>query len=100
MAKRLDLPVVAEGIENIRQMNFFRRESVNLQQGCLFGDRVTTGEFRRMLDKRASPDPLNLVSLSKTTHRRRILSGIYAASEPVAPRQENPHSGFQRAQWA
>ncbi|MGB7931284.1 MAG: EAL domain-containing protein [Gammaproteobacteria bacterium] len=62
MAKSLDLSVVAEGVENIRQMNFFRQQSVHLQQGCLFSEPVTTGEFRRMPGKQASPGRLNLVS--------------------------------------
>jgi sensor c-di-GMP phosphodiesterase-like protein len=61
MAKSLDLTVVAEGIENIRQMNFFRQQGVNLQQGHLFGAPVTAGEFRRMLDKQTLPGSLNLV---------------------------------------
>ena len=61
MAKSLDLTVVAEGVENVRQMNFFRQQGVNLQQGHLFGAPVTAGEFRRMLDKQALPGSLNLV---------------------------------------
>ena len=61
MAKSMDLSVVAEGVENIRQMNFFRQQGVNLQQGHLFSKPVTAGEFRRMLDKKASPGTLNLV---------------------------------------
>jgi diguanylate cyclase (GGDEF)-like protein len=61
MAKSLGLSVVAEGVENIRQMNFFRQQGVHLQQGHLFSEPVTAGEFRRMLDKQALPGPLNLV---------------------------------------
>jgi sensor c-di-GMP phosphodiesterase-like protein len=61
MAKSLDLSVVAEGVENIRQMNFFRQQGVNFQQGRLFGAPVTAGEFRRMLDKKVFPGSLNLV---------------------------------------
>jgi EAL domain-containing protein (putative c-di-GMP-specific phosphodiesterase class I) len=61
MAKSLDLAVVAEGVENIRQMNFFRQQGVNLQQGHLFGAPVTAGEFRRLLDKQTFPGSLNLV---------------------------------------
>ena len=52
----------AEGVENIRQMNFFGQHGVCLQQGHLFSEPVTAGEFRRMLDKQVSPGgPLNLV---------------------------------------
>jgi len=61
MAQSLDLSVVAEGVENIRQMNFFRQQGVNLQQGYLFSEPVTAGEFRRILDKNALPGSLNLV---------------------------------------
>lgn len=61
MAKSLDLSVVAEGVENIRQMNFFRQQGVILQQGYLFSAPVTAGKFPRMLDKQTSPGSLNLV---------------------------------------
>jgi diguanylate cyclase (GGDEF)-like protein len=61
MAKSLDLSVVAEGVENIRQMNFFRQQGVHLQQGHLFSEPVTATEFRRMLDKQTLPGSLNLV---------------------------------------
>jgi EAL domain-containing protein (putative c-di-GMP-specific phosphodiesterase class I) len=61
LAQSLDLSVVAEGVENIRQMNFFRQQGVNLQQGYLFSEPVTAGEFRRILDKNALPGSLNLV---------------------------------------
>ena len=61
MAESLNLSVVAEGVENIRQMNFFRQHGVHLQQGHLFSEPVSAGEFRRMLDKQASPGLLNLV---------------------------------------
>jgi sensor c-di-GMP phosphodiesterase-like protein len=61
MAKSLGLAVVAEGVENIKQMNFFRQQGVNLQQGYLFSEPVTAEVFRRMLDEQASPGPLNLV---------------------------------------
>jgi diguanylate cyclase (GGDEF)-like protein len=61
MAKSLGLAVVAEGVENTKQMNFFRQQGVNLQQGYLFSEPVTAEVFRRMLDEQASPGPLNLV---------------------------------------
>ncbi len=61
MAKSLDLSVVAEGVQNIRQMNFFRQHGVHLQQGHLFSEPLTAGEFRRLLDKQPLPGPLNLV---------------------------------------
>jgi EAL domain-containing protein (putative c-di-GMP-specific phosphodiesterase class I) len=61
MAKSLDLSVVAEGVENSRQMNFFRQQGVHIQQGYLYSEPVTAGEFRRMLDKHTVPGSLNLV---------------------------------------
>jgi diguanylate cyclase (GGDEF)-like protein len=61
MAKSLDLSVVAEGVENIKQMNFFRQQGVHLQQGYLFSEPVTAEVFRRMLDEQTSPGSLNLV---------------------------------------
>jgi sensor c-di-GMP phosphodiesterase-like protein len=61
MAKSLDLSVVAEGVENTRQMNFFRQQGVHLQQGYLFSEPVTADVFRCMLDEQAAPGTLNLV---------------------------------------
>jgi diguanylate cyclase (GGDEF)-like protein len=61
MAKSLNLSVVAEGVENIRQMSFFRQHGVHLQQGYLFSEPVTAEVFRHMLDAQTLPGALNLV---------------------------------------
>jgi predicted signal transduction protein with EAL and GGDEF domain len=61
MAKSLNLSVVAEGVENARQMNFFRQHGVHLQQGYLFSEPVEADVFRHMLDAQVVPGPLNRV---------------------------------------
>jgi EAL domain-containing protein (putative c-di-GMP-specific phosphodiesterase class I) len=61
MARSLNLSIVAEGVENIKQMNFFRQQGVHLQQGYLFSEPVTANVIRQMLDAQTAHGPLNLV---------------------------------------
>ena len=55
MAKSLNLNVVAEGVENHRQLNFFRQQGVQVVQGYLFSKPVPAGAFGRMLEQQDAP---------------------------------------------
>lgn len=61
MAKSLGLDLVAEGVENIKQLNFFRQQDVTVMQGYLFSKPVTADELLAMLDSETTLGPLNLV---------------------------------------
>jgi EAL domain-containing protein (putative c-di-GMP-specific phosphodiesterase class I) len=61
MAKSLGLELVAEGVENIKQLNFFRQQDVTVMQGYLFSKPVTADELLAMLDSETTLGPLNLV---------------------------------------
>lgn len=49
MAHSLDLDIVAEGIENEKQLNFLRRRGVDIIQGYFFSPPVPAEEFRALL---------------------------------------------------
>jgi EAL domain-containing protein (putative c-di-GMP-specific phosphodiesterase class I) len=49
MAHSLDLDIVAEGIENEKQLNFLRRRGVEIIQGYFFSPPVPAEEFRALL---------------------------------------------------
>jgi diguanylate cyclase (GGDEF)-like protein len=55
MAKSLNLNVVAEGVENHRQLNFFRQQGVQVVQGYLFSKPVPAEAFGRMLKQQCAP---------------------------------------------
>jgi EAL domain-containing protein (putative c-di-GMP-specific phosphodiesterase class I) len=55
MAKSLNLNVVAEGVENHRQLNFFRQQGVQVVQGYLFSKPVPADAFGRMLEQQCTP---------------------------------------------
>ncbi|MDH3870975.1 MAG: EAL domain-containing protein, partial [Gammaproteobacteria bacterium] len=61
MANSLDLSLVAEGVENIKQMNFFRQQGIHVIQGHLFSAPVAEEEFMQMLESRTTLTPLNIV---------------------------------------
>jgi len=61
MAKSLGLDLVAEGVESIKQLNFFRQQEVMVVQGYLFSKPVSADEILTMLDTEATLGPLNLV---------------------------------------
>lgn len=61
MAKSLGLDLVAEGVETIKQLNFFRQQGVMVIQGYLFSKPVAADELLAMLDSETMPGPLNLV---------------------------------------
>jgi len=55
MAKSLNLNIVAEGVENHRQLNFFRQQGVQVVQGYLFSEPVPAEAFGRMLEQQDAP---------------------------------------------
>jgi diguanylate cyclase (GGDEF)-like protein len=61
MANSLDLSLVAEGVENIKQMNFFRQQGIHIIQGHLFSAPVPEEEFMEMLQSRTTLTALNIV---------------------------------------
>jgi sensor c-di-GMP phosphodiesterase-like protein len=61
MAQSLKLSLVVEGVENVRQLNFFRQQGVNIVQGYLFSKPVEASEILRMLDSQTLPGTVNLV---------------------------------------
>jgi sensor c-di-GMP phosphodiesterase-like protein len=62
MAKSLNLKVVAEGVENHRQLNFFRQQGVQVVQGYLFSKPVPAEAFGRMLEQQCAPGVIILGS--------------------------------------
>jgi len=61
MARSLDMKLVAEGVETIKQLNFFRQQDVRMVQGYLFSKPVSAEEIQTMLDAETMPGPLNIV---------------------------------------
>jgi diguanylate cyclase (GGDEF)-like protein len=54
MARRLDLTVVAEGVETAEQLSFLRENACDLAQGFLFSKPVPPEEFRALLSREAA----------------------------------------------
>jgi EAL domain-containing protein (putative c-di-GMP-specific phosphodiesterase class I) len=61
MAQSLKLSLIVEGIENVRQLNFFRQLGVTIVQGYLFSKPVEAAEILKMLESQTLPDTINLV---------------------------------------
>ncbi|MEN8205388.1 MAG: EAL domain-containing protein [Pseudomonadota bacterium] len=61
MAQSLKLSLIVEGVENARQLNFFRQHGVNLVQGYLFSKPVEASELLKMLESQTLPGTVNLV---------------------------------------
>jgi diguanylate cyclase (GGDEF)-like protein len=61
MAKSLRLSLVVEGVENVRQLNFFRQQGVSIVQGYLFSKPVEATEILKMLESQTVPGIVNLV---------------------------------------
>jgi diguanylate cyclase (GGDEF)-like protein len=62
MAGSLNMSLVVEGIETIRQLNFFRQQGCTLAQGYLFSKPVTATEMLELLRKQSISGSLNLVN--------------------------------------
>ena len=61
MAQSLKLSVVVEGVENVRQLNYFRQQGVSIVQGYLFSKPVEAFEIMKMLESQTVPGTVNLV---------------------------------------
>jgi len=61
MAQSLKLSLIVEGVENVRQLNFFRQQGVNIVQGYLFSKPVAASELLKMLNSQTLPGTVNLV---------------------------------------
>jgi diguanylate cyclase (GGDEF)-like protein len=62
MAKSLGMDLVAEGVETVKQLSFFRQQGVNVIQGYLFSKPLSAADMRAMLDAKAMPGKLNVVT--------------------------------------
>ncbi len=60
MARSLNLSLVVEGIENARQLRFFRQQGCNIVQGYLFSEPVNPAEMLDILDSHSTPGTINL----------------------------------------
>ncbi len=61
MANSLDLSLIAEGVEHIKQMNFFRQQGIHVIQGYLFSKPVPEEELMEMLGSHSTRFPLDVV---------------------------------------
>lgn len=62
MSKSLGLQIVAEGVENIKQVHFFKQQGCYIVQGFLFSKPVSAEDFKLMLDNQ---DELNTINAIK-----------------------------------
>ncbi len=60
MARSLNLSLVVEGIENARQLRFFRQQGCDIVQGYLFSEPVNAAEMLKILDSHSTPGTINL----------------------------------------
>ena len=72
MAKGLQIKVVAEGVETIKQLKILQNEQCNEIQGYLFSHPVPVDEFETLLQKKILPpiDPELKAKQSKRNHYR------------------------------
>ncbi|HUT40994.1 MAG TPA: EAL domain-containing protein [Gammaproteobacteria bacterium] len=61
MAKSLNMSLVVEGIETVRQLNFFKQQGCRIVQGYLFSKPVEAGAILEMLRAQTIPGAINLV---------------------------------------
>jgi diguanylate cyclase (GGDEF)-like protein len=61
MAHSLNLSLVVEGVENVKQLNFFRQHGCHVVQGYLFSKPVSADEILKMLQNQETPGTINLV---------------------------------------
>ena len=60
-AQSLKLSLIVEGIENVRQLNFFRQQGIYMVQGYLFSKPVEASEILKMLESQTLAGTINLV---------------------------------------
>ncbi|MGB5541086.1 MAG: EAL domain-containing protein [Gammaproteobacteria bacterium] len=61
MANSLNMSLVVEGIETVRQLNFFKQQGCRIVQGYLFSKPVEAGAILEMLRAQTVPGAINLV---------------------------------------
>lgn len=61
MAHSMNLSLVVEGVENIRQLNFFRQQGCRVVQGYLFSKPVPAADILDMLHKQETNGTITLV---------------------------------------
>jgi diguanylate cyclase (GGDEF)-like protein len=61
MTKSLNLSLIVEGVENVRQLNFFKQQGCNIAQGFLFSKPVEPQEISRLLTAQTIPGIVKLV---------------------------------------
>ena len=62
MTQSLNLTLIVEGVENVKQLNFFRQQGCHIVQGFLFSKPVEAGEILNMLTAQSVPGTVNLVN--------------------------------------
>jgi diguanylate cyclase (GGDEF)-like protein len=62
MAQSLNLSLVVEGVENTKQLHFFRQQGCRIFQGYLFSKPVGADEVLEILESRTLTGSLNLVN--------------------------------------
>jgi diguanylate cyclase (GGDEF)-like protein len=60
MVRSLNLSLVVEGIENARQLRFFRQQGCDIVQGYLFSEPVNAAEMLKILDSHSTPGTIKL----------------------------------------
>jgi len=60
MARSLNLGLIVEGVENARQLRFFRQQGCEIVQGYLFSPPVESAEILRILESNRTPGMINL----------------------------------------
>jgi len=61
MAHSMNLSLVVEGVENVRQLNFFRQQGCRVVQGYLFSKPVPAADILRMLRQQETTGTITLV---------------------------------------
>ena len=61
MAESLNMSLVVEGIETVRQLNFFKQQGCRIVQGYLFSKPVEADAILEMLRAQTPPGAINLV---------------------------------------
>ncbi len=91
LASALDFKVVAEGVENERQLRELRRLGCEASQGYLHSRPLPADEFEEWIRGRDQGSVGAMLAADK--HLGTVVPGIEAASDPIAPM---PHGALGR----
>ena len=61
MAHSMNLSLIVEGVENVRQLNFFRQQGCHIVQGYLFSKPVRARNILKMLRTRGPTGTMSLI---------------------------------------